>query len=107
MPHQVNKFSLTDLGGGAFELRGRLDLSNVSSALFAGQRYFDHHDTITIDIAQADCASTIGIALLLEWSTWSSTNGKRLSYKNVPISFIGLARLNDVEDLLQISTKIR
>jgi len=97
-------FSLADEGGGVFELHGRIDFSNAGKALSMGQSYFDHHDNITIDIAHADCASTVGMALLLEWSTWSSTNGKRLSYSNVPIDFIGLARLNNVDHLLQIST---
>ena len=97
-------FSLTDAGGGAFELRGRIDFSNAGIALSTGRSCFDRHDSITLDIAQADCASTVGIALLLEWSTWSNSNGKRLFYKNVPGNFIDLARLNDVEDLMELST---
>ena len=96
-------FSLDDVGGGEFELHGRLDLSNAGKALSEGQSHFDHHDKITVDIAQAECASTVGMALLLEWSTWSSNNGKRLSYKNAPTNFIELARLNDVEDMIDFS----
>ncbi len=101
----MNSFSLADLGGGAFELQGLIDLSNAGYALAIGQRNFIRHERITIDIEQADCASTVGMALLLEWSTWSSANGKRLSYNNASSRLIDLVKLNDVEDLLQIAEK--
>lgn len=101
----MSNFSFTDLGSGKFELRGRLDTSNVGEALSTGQSHFNHHDKITIDLDQADCASTAGVALLLEWSTWSSANGKRLSYRKAPGSLIDLVKLNGVEQLLEMSSK--
>ncbi len=70
-----------------------------------GQSYFNHHDDIAIDLAHADCTSTAGMALLLEWSTWSSANGKRLSYRNAPGGLIDLVKLNGDEQLLQMSSK--
>lgn len=101
----MNSFSLTDLGSGTFELQGRIDLSNVGYALAVGQKNFKRHERIMIDIEQADCASTVGMALLLEWSTWLSANGKRISYNNASSRLIDLVKLNDVEDLLQIAEK--
>jgi len=97
-------YSLVGLGAGRFELSGQLDLSNVGQALFAGQDSFAQHDDISIDLAGANCASTAGMALLLEWSTWCSANGKQLVYAKVPGRLVDLARLNDVEHLLQLST---
>ncbi len=99
----MNRFSLTDLGGGVFELQGLIDWSNAGYALANGQKHFVRHERVSIDIGQADCANTVGMALLLEWSTWSSANGKRLSYNNASSRLIDLVRLNDVEDLLQIA----
>ena len=98
----MNRFSLTDLGGGAFELQGLIDWSNAGYALAIGQKNFVRHERVLIDMRHADCANTVGIALLLEWSTWSSATGKRLSYNNASSRLIDLVRLNDVEDLLQI-----
>lgn len=97
-------YSLVDLGAGRFELSGRLDMSNAGEALFAGQKKFAHHDAISIDLTDANCASTAGMALLLEWSTWCSANGKQLVYAAVPTRLIDLARLNDVEHLLRLTT---
>ena len=96
-------YSLLSLGDGRFELSGRLDLSNVGEALFAGQNVFAHHGTISVDLAAADCASTAGMALLLEWSTWCAANAKRLVFVAVPGRLVDLARLNDVEQLLHFS----
>lgn len=98
----MNSVSLTELSGGAFVFQGRVDLSNVGYALADGKKDFTRHLNIMIDIEQADCASTIGMALLLEWSTWSVANGKRLSYHNASRHLIELVTLNDVEDLLLI-----
>ena len=99
----MTDYSLTDLGGGAFELHGRLDLSNVTEALAEGQNKFSPHDDISIDLARSDCVGSAGMALLLEWSSWCSANGKHLSYRNAPSKLIGLARLNDVEQLIRLS----
>jgi len=102
----MNRFSLTDLGGGAFELQGLIDWSNAGHALAVGQKSFTRHEFVSIDMRHADCATTVGMALLLEWSTWSSANGKRLSYNNASHRLLGLVKLNDVADLLQIEEEI-
>lgn len=99
----MNNYSLTDLGGGAFELHGRLDFPNVPDALVEGQNKFRPHDDISIDLARSDCVGSAGMALLLEWSAWCTANGKRLSYRSAPSKLIGLARLNDVEQLVHLS----
>ena len=100
----MNDFYLIALGDGAFALSGRFDLSNVGRALTIGQKFFSCHDDISIDLGEADCASTAGIALLLEWSTWSRANGKRISYTNAANRLIALARLNEVEQLIEITS---
>jgi len=98
----MNSVSLTELSGGTFVFQGRVDLSNAGYALDAGKKDFKRHLDIMIDIEHADCASTVGMALLLEWSTWSGANGKRLSYHNASKRLVELVKLNDVEDLLLI-----
>ncbi len=98
-------YSLAILGNGRFELTGQLDVSNVGMALFAGQNEFAQHDRISINLAGANCASTAGMALLLEWSTWCSRNQKQLLYTDVPGRLVDLARLNDVQQLLRFAAE--
>ncbi len=98
--------SLTDLGDGDFALQGRVSLSNAGYALTAGQEQFIHYESITVNIEQADCASTVGMALLLEWSTWSRANGKNISYTNASSRLLDMVTLNDVEDLMQLTETV-
>ena len=102
-PTRVNDYSLTDLGDGTFAFRGRVDQLNAGSALAAGQKQFQRYEHVTVDVEQADCASTVGMALLLEWSTWSSASGTQISYTNASSRLIDMVKLNDVEDLLQFT----
>ena len=94
---------MTDLGDGRFKLEGRLDLSNVGDALSRGQNQFNRHNDITVDLDEADCASTAGLALLLEWATWSITHRKRLEYRNAHGGLTELLDLHDVAHLLRMS----
>ncbi len=97
------KYSLVELGPGRFRLSGRLDLSNVGEALVTGQNMFDDHDKISINLAAANCASTAGMALLLEWVTWCRAARKQIVYEEASGRLVDLARLNDVEQFLHFS----
>ena len=95
--------SLIDCGQGTFTLRGRLDLANVGEILFAGQSQFDDYEDIIVDLDHADCASTAGLALLIEWATWSAAHGKKLTYENAASNLLALIEVNGVHKLLQVS----
>ncbi len=94
--------SLINCGQGTFALRGRLDLTNIGEILFAGQSQFDDYENITVDLDDADCASTAGLALLIEWSTWSAAHGKKLAYENAASNLLVLIEVNGVLKLLQV-----
>ena len=94
--------ALTNLGNGRFKLRGRLDLSSVGRVLVAGRKLMGGFDSISIDLQQADCANTAGLALLVEWSTWSVAQGKVLRYQNPAGRLLDLIALNGVAELLNL-----
>ena len=94
--------SLVDGGQGTFALRGRLDLSNIGDILFTGQNQFDEYENIIVDLDNADCASTAGLALLIEWSTWSAAHGKELTYTHAAGNLLVLIEVNGVHKLLQV-----
>jgi len=95
--------SLIDLGQGTFVLRGRLDLPSIGEILFAGQKEFENYENITVDLGEADCASTAGLALLIEWSIWSDARGKKLAYTNAARNLLDVIDVNGVDKLLQVS----
>ena len=97
--------SLIDRGQGSFALRGQLDLSSIGEILFAGQKQFEKHENLSVDLTEAECASTVGLALLMEWSTWSVAHGKKLVYKNAANNLLDLIEVNGVHKLLQVSLR--
>ncbi len=97
--------SLIDRGQGSFALRGGLDLSSIGEILFTGQKQFENYEDISVDLTEAECASTAGLALLMEWSTWSVAHGKKLVYKNAAINLLDLIEVNGVHKLLQVSLR--
>ena len=97
--------SLIDRGQGSFALRGRLDLSSIGEIVFMGQKQFENHEDLTVDLGEAECASTAGLALLMEWSTWSVVHGKKLVYKNAASNLLELIEVNGVHKLLQVSLR--
>ena len=97
--------SLVDRGQGSFALHGRLELSSIGEILFTGQKQFENHEDITVDLDEAECASTAGLALLMEWSTWSVAHGKKIVYKNASSNLLDLIEVNGVHNLLQVSLR--
>lgn len=97
--------SLIDMGQGTFALHGRLDLSSIGKILFSGQNRFENYENITVNLEESDCASTAGLALLIEWSTWSDAHGKKLTYENASSNLLDLIDMNGVDELLQVSPR--
>lgn len=90
-------------GGGSFTLAGRTDFANVGSLLTDGQKQFTGLKKITIDLRDADCASTAGLALLLEWSTWCQARAIKLYYENPRRNLHAIVKVNDLEQVLSLS----
>ncbi len=90
-------------GHGNFSLSGRVDFINVARLLVNGQQQFIDHKMLAVDVAEADCANTAGLALLMEWSTWCQSNDIKLVYKRPHHSLLEIVRINDVEQMLSFS----
>ncbi len=90
-------------GHGNFSLSSRADFSNVGRLLVNGQEQFIGHKEITIDVADADCANTAGLALLIEWTTWCQSKGIKLVYEKPQDNLLEIVRVNDVEQVLSFS----
>lgn len=91
------------LGHGRFSLNGRADVANVGQLLVEGRDEFIGLEDITIDLDQADCCNTAGLALLMEWSTWCQSQGISLKYDRPREDLLEIVRINDVEEVLPFS----
>lgn len=92
--------ALISHGRGNFSLSGTTNFGNVSKLLVDGQAQFAASRSIRIHLANADCANTAGLALLLEWSTMCRVIGTNIVYEKPQKNLVDLARINDVERLL-------
>ncbi len=91
------------LGHGRFSLFGRANVANVGRLLADGREQFIGLDEITVDLEQADCCNTAGLALLLEWSTWGQLHGIKLIYEKPQDCLLKIVRTNDVAQMLAFS----
>jgi len=92
--------TLISHGRGNFSISGSVDFDNANRLLTDGQAQFAAYRAIKINLANASCANTTGLALLLEWSTSCRAIGKNIVYERPQQSLVDLARINDVERLL-------
>jgi len=92
--------ALKSHGRGNFSMSGSIDFGNVSKLLVDGQAQFAAYKAIKVNLSNADCASTAGLALLLQWSTSCRAIGTNIVYEKAPENLVDLARINDVEQLL-------
>ena len=94
---------LENLGPGRFFLYGRADVTNVARMLADGREQFIGLDDISVDLEQADCGNTAGLALLIEWSTWCRSYDIKLKYRRPPKDLLEMVRINDVAEVLTFS----
>lgn len=97
--------NLVDHGRGQFSLVGCVGLSNAGRLSVNGSQKFLGHESITINLARAECASTVGLALLLEWSSWCGSNGMQLTYELPEADLLAIIEANNVSDMLPISSE--
>ena len=94
---------LTDQGNGHYALSGHSNYDNVGPLLAHGRRQFGEHRDISIDLANADCANTAGLALLMEWSTWCQAKRINLVYHNPQSRLLEVVDANNVRQLMPFS----
>jgi phospholipid transport system transporter-binding protein len=96
--------SIQQTSPGQFALQGPLDLSTVTLLRREGQRQFAAAEgQLTLDLATVTRADSAGLALLVDWLAWAGQHQRRLSFRNLPPVLQALARICDVEPLLNPS----
>lgn len=91
-----------DCGNGRILLRGQFDETTVGEAMLAGEELFSKYPEISVDLAELDCANTASLAMLVEWSMWAGAQDKKIVYENVPAGLMAIAKVNFVDQILQI-----
>lgn len=84
------------------QLAGAMTFANAARALPDGLRCFERCDSrhITIDCSGVVAADSAGLAVMVEWLAWGRRHDRQIELRSVPRSLIEIARISELEELL-------
>jgi phospholipid transport system transporter-binding protein len=97
----VSGAELVELGEGRFGVSGVLDFATVGGLLSQGLAAFGGNPRVELDLQGVTRSNSAALALLLEWLDLGRSQGFELHFVNLPESLLAIARMSNVEDLLE------
>jgi phospholipid transport system transporter-binding protein len=91
----------SDAAGGV-HLRGVISFLNAAQA-FTAAPHAPRDQSVEIDLAALDSADSATLAVLIAWSAQARRRGAKLRYAHAPQGLRNLARLCEVENLLELA----
>jgi len=91
---------LEALGEGRFKVYGALDSDTATDLLKRSDEAFKSASALEIDLANVPEGDSAGLALLIEWVRLAKQRQQTIHFKNVPPQIAALARISEVENLL-------
>ena len=99
IPSKPHKADLT-LDGKCLRLSGIIDKHNVPDLYIKSQQIDAEKHVNEVCLDSVEHIDSAGLALLLEWRSWSKTAGKTLKLSNAPKQLRMLAHLSQLEETL-------
>lgn len=94
-------FEFQALGGGRFSITGTMGFATVTRILERSKELFADLPVIKLDLSGVTHGDSAGLALLLEWINWAKAYQREIHYLGIPAQILAIARISEVEDLLQ------
>lgn len=92
---------LEALGNGRFKVFGALNAETATDLLKRSDAAFkDAGSSLEIDLAGVPEGDSAGLAVLIEWLRFARQRQQQIHFKNVPQQIAALARISEVEGLL-------
>ena len=88
-------------GAGRYRLEGDVSFATVMHLLHDSRPKFEHEPNIRLDFSGVESIDSAGLALVIEWIREAKQQGHDLEIRNPPQRLLALARISDVERLLQ------
>jgi phospholipid transport system transporter-binding protein len=101
--HRVEPLRIEPDGASTLRLAGAMTFATAARALPEGLRRLDGcaSGDVTIDCSGVGTADSAGLAVLVEWLAWGRRRGRRIELRSVPRSLIDIARISELEELLE------
>jgi len=91
---------LESLGAGRFRISGVLDASTAREMLEESDARFAQFKDLDVDLGGVGESDSAGLALLIEWLRVARQQQKVIRFANVPAQIEALARISEVEELI-------
>ncbi len=91
------------MGGGHWLLEGELDFTTVPSVLRHAGADMRGLAGIRVDLKGVTRADSAGLALLVEWLRESERAGTPISFINIPVQLLSIARVCGLEKILSLA----
>ncbi|MES9829335.1 MAG: STAS domain-containing protein [Candidatus Thiodiazotropha sp.] len=88
-------------GAFRFHVQGEMTFSSVKELLLHSNKLFSAVEELEVDLSRVDHADSAGLALVLEWMAQAAERNARIVFTGVPESMVSIARLCQVESLLE------
>lgn len=86
---------------GCLAVRGALIFATARRARELGVERLGRGGSWRVDCSGVTAADSAGLAVLLDWLATASRSGGALGYDRIPDELLGIARISEVEELLQ------
>lgn len=86
--------------GGLFRLSGCFGFETANEVLERGDAAFRAHPSVELDLSGVSDADSAGLAVLLTWIDRARRRGHVLRYTALPPQLVAIARISEVEPLL-------
>ncbi|WP_157995276.1 STAS domain-containing protein [Peristeroidobacter soli] len=96
---------LEALGDGRFKVFGALNADTATELLKNSEAAFKGATALDIDLANVPEGDSAGLALLIEWLRLAKQRQQTIHFENVPEPIAALARISEVEKLLNCNGK--
>lgn len=95
---------LEALGNGRFKVYGAMNAETATDLLKRSADAFKDAGPLEIDLGNVPEGDSAGLALMIEWLRLARQHQQTIHFKNVPEQIAALARISEVEDLLDCGT---
>ena len=91
----------TALGDGRYRVSGQLGFETVPEVWRKSRAVLNDGAASVIDLGAVTQVDSAALALVIEWMRWARTHDRQLEVVNIPEALRALARISEVENLIE------
>jgi phospholipid transport system transporter-binding protein len=102
---QAATIAVSEWNPGRVVVEGQLTFATAREARQRGLLVLESSraEKFVVDCAGVSRADSAGLAVLLDWLAWGRRKSRPVSLQNLPESLVAIARISEVDELLQIA----